>query len=245
MNAMSNNKIAMWSGPRNISTALMYSFDNRTDTICIDEPLYSYYLSNTNIIHPGRKEVIDNCEGDINCIIDTICGEIPDNMPIYYQKHMAHHVLPETPIDWIFGLKNCFLIRNPKDVILSLSQKIGRVEVESTGLIQQNRLFDQIIKSKSDNPIIIDSSDILRKPEYMLIKLCKELEIPFESSMLSWPAGKRDCDGIWARYWYDEVWKSTEFKHYKNNDAQLSDSHLEVYNKCKILYDRLHALRIR
>jgi hypothetical protein len=244
MNVMANNKIAMWSGPRNISTALMYAFNSRSDTFCIDEPLYSYYLSNTKITHPGRQEIIDNCEWDINKLMDKICGDIPNEKSIYYQKHMAHHILPETPIEWILKLKNCFLIREPKDVIYSLSKKIDDIKIESTGLIEQNKLFNKINELGKNTPIVIDSRDILRNPEYMMKRLCKELEIPFETSMTSWPEGKKDCDGIWAKHWYGEVWKSTKFNKYIKKEISLSEQHINLYYECKILYDELFKFRI-
>ena len=143
---MSNNRIAMWSGPRNISTALMYSFNNRIDTICIDEPLYPNYLLNTGILHPGRTEIIDNQNWDINKIINEICSANLDGAKIHYQKHMAHHLLPEMDISWISKLNNCILIRDPKEVILSLSNKISNINLNSTGLNEQVRILNIFLK---------------------------------------------------------------------------------------------------
>ena len=241
---MSNNRIAMWSGPRNISTALMYSFNNRIDTICIDEPLYPNYLLNTGILHPGRTEIIDNQNWDINKIINEICSANLDGAKIHYQKHMAHHLLPEMDISWISKLNNCILIRDPKEVILSLSNKISNINLNSTGLNEQVRIFEYILETTGKNVTIIDSSDILKDPISMLTKLCMELDIKFDKSMLSWKLGPKKCDGIWSKHWYQEVWKTTAFKNYKNSKIDLSDSNEIIYQECKPLYEKLYSHRI-
>lgn len=244
MFVMPNNRIAMWSGPRNISTALMYSFNNRTDTICTDEPLYSNYLLNTDIKHPGKMEIINSNHSDVNKIIDELCSGNLLESEIHYQKHMAHHLLPNMPISWISNLNNCILIRNPKEVIHSLSKKISNISLKSTGLPEQIRISEFILENTGKNALIIDSSDILRNPEIMLTKLCMELGINFDKSMLSWETGPKECDGIWSKYWYQEVWETSTFKPYNSNKIELSKDNNTIYQESKPLYDRLYSLRI-
>ena len=181
-------RIAMWSGPRNISTAMMYSFDNRQDSYCSDEPLYAHYLANTGVTHPGAQMVVDNGETDWQKVVDSICGEIPNGAEIWYQKHMTHHLLPHINLDWVLSLTNCLLIRNPREVLLSMSKKTDQLNVMATGLPQQNHLFNHLLESTGEIPTIIDSEDILKNPERVLSKLCDVLKVPFDKSMLSWTA---------------------------------------------------------
>ena len=242
---MSETRIAMWSGPRNISTAMMYSFDNRPDTFCVDEPLYAHYLARTKIPHPDAQKVIDNGVTDWEKVVESLCGDIPGNADIWYQKHMTHHILPHMELEWLSNLKNCLLIRNPREVILSLSKITDQIDARATGLPEQTRLLDHILETTGQIPIIIDSQDILKDPEGMLSKLCNILEIPFDSTMLSWQAGPRKCDGIWAEHWYDAVWSSTEFETYKPRSGILSLELQKICDECQIHYDRLHSLRLK
>ena len=242
---MSETRIAMWSGPRNISTAMMYSFDNRQDSYCSDEPLYGHYLDRTGITHPGAQKVVDSGETNWEKVVDSLCGEIPNGAEIWYQKHMTHHLLPHIDLDWISKLTNCLLIRDPREVLLSMSKKTDQIDVMATGLPQQNRLFDHLLETTGEIPTIIDSGDILKNPERMLFKLCDVLEIPFDKSMLSWQAGPRECDGIWAEYWYDAVWESTGFAQYRPRIGELAPEYQVYYDECQIFYDRLHSFRLK
>ena len=242
---MSETRIAMWSGPRNISTAMMYSFDNRLDSYCSDEPLYGHYLDRTGITHPGAQKVVDSGETNWEKVVDSLCGEIPNGAEIWYQKHMTHHLLPHIDLDWISKLTNCLLIRDPREVLLSMSKKTDQIDVMATGLPQQNRLFDHLLETTGEIPTIIDSGDILKNPERMLFKLCDVLEIPFDKSMLSWQAGPRECDGIWAEYWYDAVWESTGFAQYRPRIGELAPEYQVYYDECQIFYDRLHSFRLK
>ena len=242
---MSETRIAMWSGPRNISTAMMYSFDNRKDSYCSDEPLYAHYLANTEVTHPGAQIVVDNGETDWQKVVESICGKIPNGAEIWYQKHMTHHLLPQINLDWVSKLTNCLLIRDPREVLLSMSKKTDQIDVMATGLPQQNRLFDHLHETTGDIPTIIDSGDILKNPERMLSKLCEVLDIPFDQSMLSWSAGPRECDGIWAEYWYDAVWESTGFAPYRLRIGELPPEYQEYHDECQIFYERLHSFRLK
>ena len=242
---MSETRIAMWSGPRNISTAMMYSFDNRQDSYCSDEPLYAHYLARTGVTHPGAQMVVDSGEIDWKRVVDSICGEIPNGADIWYQKHMTHHLLPHMGLDWVSKLTNCLLIRDPREVLLSMSKKTDQIDVMATGLPQQNRLFDHLLETTGDIPTIVDSRDILKNPERMLSKLCEVLEIPFDQSMLSWQAGPRECDGIWAEFWYDAVWESTGFAPYRPRIGDLAPEYQVYHDECQIFYERLQSFRLK
>jgi hypothetical protein len=242
---MSETRIAMWSGPRNISTAMMYSFDNRPDTFCSDEPLYAHYLAKTGITHPGAQAVIDDGETDWQKVVNSLCGTIPTGAEIWYQKHMTHHLLPHIDLKWISELTNCLLIRDPREVLLSLSKKTDQIDVMATGIPQQSRILDYLLETTGEIPPIVDSRDILQNPKKMLSKLCDKLEIPFDAAMLSWQSGPRECDGIWAEHWYDAVWESTGFAPYKPRIGELSPEFQVFCDECQTFYERLHSLRLK
>ena len=179
-------KIAMWSGPRNLSTALMYSFDNRDDCYATDEPLYANYLLTTGTQHPGSEEIIQSQETDLESITAELNGPIPEGKKIWYQKHMCHHVPWQSDLSWTEGLVNCFLIRDPREVLLSLSKITKEVDLWSTGLPQQIRILDYVSSRSSAEPIVLDSADVLRDPRSALTSLCESIGIQFYEEMLSW-----------------------------------------------------------
>ncbi|MDP7194858.1 MAG: HAD family hydrolase, partial [SAR202 cluster bacterium] len=209
-----SNSIAMWSGPRNISTALMRSFENRSNCFVSDEPFYSYFLHKTGLQHPLRDEIIKSGLINYNEIIKYITGPIPSSKKIWYQKHMAHHILPESDMNWIKNMKNCLLIRHPSDVILSYSKKNEIHSILQLGYVQQSNIYGMLSQEIEAPPIIIDAQDLLQEPRKMLIKICENLEAKFDEKMLSWPSGSRKTDGIWGKHWYKKVEASTGFKSY-------------------------------
>ena len=237
--------IAMWSGPRNISTALMYSFENRNDCHATDEPLYAPFLLNSGLPHPGAEEVIENNETDVGKIITTLTGPIPCDNQIWYQKHMCHHLPENSDISWIDGFKNCFLIRNPREVLLSLSKITDSIDLQSTGLPQQLRIFRHVIKSSGKTPPVVDSADILEDPESILPVLCESIGITFSQRMLSWEPGPRKCDGLWGKYWYDSVWQSSGFSPPSPKEGELSENLHSVLEKSTMIYQELRNMRIR
>lgn len=237
-------RIAMWSGPRNISTAMMYSFENRNDCCAIDEPFYAHYLEQTGVEHPGAQKVIDNYETDYHKITQVLSGEFPEESGIWYQKHMCHHIPLGADLDWIQNVTNCFLIRDPREVLLSLSKITHEVSLWATGLPQQIMLLERALQDDTKPPIL-DSRDILENPREMLGMLCHQLDIQFSESMLSWEAGPRDCDGIWGEYWYESVWSSTGFSPYSHRTGELSPSLESVLEDAMPLYLELHSKRIR
>ena len=220
---MMSNIIAIWSGPRNVSTALMRSFENRSDCFVSDEPFYPYFLHKTGLEHPLRDEIIKSGLIDYNEIIKYITGSIPSSKNIWYQKHMAHHILPGVNMNWIKNMKNCLLIRHPSDVILSYSKIYEISSIQQLGYLQQVDIYEMLYQEIGTPPIIVDAQDLLKEPRKMLIEICKNLRIKFDEKMLSWPSGSRKTDGIWGEYWYKQVEASTKFKPYKKTKNGLGD----------------------
>jgi len=242
---MNNKKrISMWSGPRNISTALMRSFENRPDTAVIDEPFYSFFLKNTGIKHPIYKEVIESYDPSWDNTANTLMGPIPNNKNIWYQKLMTHHWVDNQPLDWTANTINCFLIRNPKDVILSYLKIHKEVTPELIGLPQQVHIFNYITEKTNKIPIVISSEDILKNPKLMLQKLCNLLDIPFSERMLSWPTGARDSDGIWGKYWYKNVVKTSSFSKPLNKDEKISEQFSSLLDGCNVYYRQIEKYKI-
>jgi hypothetical protein len=204
-------RIAMWSGPRNISTAMMRAWENRGDCAVSDEPLYAAYLATTGIDHPMRDEVIAAGDTDWRSVVRALAGPVPGNHPIWYQKHMTHHLLPAMDRAWIGQLANVLLIRDPREVVASYLKARATVTPEDIGLPQQMSLFE-MLADQGRAPPIIDARDFLRAPESHLIALCADLGIEWTARMLGWPAGPRVSDGVWAPHWYARVWGSTGFE---------------------------------
>jgi hypothetical protein len=204
-------RIAMWSGPRNISTAMMRSFENRPDTSVIDEPFYAAFLRATDIDHPMREESMASQPTDPRVVVDQILGPVPGDRPLWYQKHMTHHMVDGFPRDWIAGMRNAFLIRAPEDVLASYVQKREAVTLDDIGFVSQAELFDRETQRLGHAPPVVHADDVLADPRGTLSALCAALDIPFNDAMLSWPAGRRDTDGVWAPVWYASVQRSTCF----------------------------------
>ena len=238
-------RLAMWSGPRNISTAMMRSFENRPDTAVVDEPLYAHFLHHTGIDHPGAAEVIAADETDWHAVTDRLLGPVPGDKPVYYQKHMGQHLLPHIDRAWIASLTNCFLIRDPREVITSFIKVVERPTAEELGLPQQLELFEAERARTGRTPPVIDSRDVLENPRGVLSNLCDALGIPFDEAMLAWPPGPRETDGVWAPYWYDSVHKSTGFGTYTPKPDTVPDDLQEVYETCQRCYEALAPHRIR
>jgi len=235
----------MWSGPRNISTAMMRAWGNRADTAVIDEPFYAYYLERTGKKHPEAAEIIAQGETDWRKIVASLTkGPIPSGKHIFFQKQMTHHLLPEIDREWIVHLTNCFLIRDPREVILSYIKKNPKPELEDLGFVQQSELFEFMRARTNSIPPIVDARDVLEHPERTLRLLCDAVGVEFDKAMLSWPPGLRDSDGIWAKYWYDDVARSTSFQPYKSREGNVPDRLREIYERCQDCYDRLYKHRI-
>ncbi|TQL67195.1 hypothetical protein FB381_1068 [Nocardioides albertanoniae] len=230
---MVTERIAMWSGPRNLSTALMRSFENRPDCTVLDEPLYAAYLSATGIDHPGSAEVIASQPTDWRVVAREITTA-PVDSAIQYQKHMTHHMLPS--MDWkaFSGLSHAFLVRDPLRVLTSYAKVREEPTLEDLGLPQQVALFEEF-----GGPVI-DAASILEAPRESLRALCAALGIGFDEAMLTWPVGRRDSDGVWASHWYSGVWASTGFAVSSPGAADPLPARLEpLLERCLPYYDRL------
>jgi hypothetical protein len=237
--------IAMWSGPRNISTAMMRAWGNRPDTVVCDEPFYAHYLLATNRAdHPGYEQIIGAHETDLRKVVAWLTGPIPGGKSIFYQKHMAHHLLPGMATDWVDQFSNCFLIRQPREMLLSLVQFLPSPTLEETGLPQQVQMFESITERRGAAPPVIDATDVLRNPPGMLRALCSSLNVPFCDEMLSWPPGPRETDGVWAPYWYQNTYNSTGFEPHRAKNDTLADKYLPLLDECRALYDRLYQHRL-
>lgn len=230
----------MWSGPRNISTAMMRAWENRSDTVVVDEPLYSAYLSRTGLDHPARDEVIASQPSSYDEAVAGLSAPLPDGRSVHYAKHMTHHLLPDDEIGWVHDFRNILLIRDPAEVVASYVKSREACEPDDIGLLQQIRLFDEL----GGTPPVIDAADFLRAPEGHLRWICDWLGIEFTPSMLSWPPGPRDSDGVWAPHWYDAVWASTGFTAYQPREVTLTDHDRAVAEACRPAYQRLWQARV-
>jgi Sulfotransferase domain len=235
-------RLAVWSGPRNISTAMMRSWENRGDTMVIDEPLYPHYLEVTGLDHPGRDEVIRAGETDWHKVVATLVGPVPDGVRVFYQKHMAHHLLSGIDRTWVAGLTNVLLIRDPREVVASYVRSRAEVSADDLGLRQQVQLHDELAAAGRPPPVI-DVRDFLRRPKAYLGALCHHVGLDFTARMLSWPPGRRDSDGVWGRYWYDAVRRSTGFAEYRPRELRLDGRAAAVAEECRPMYERLFGAR--
>ena len=195
-------RLAMWSGPRNVSTAFMRSWGNREDTLVVDEPFYAHYLDYTGLDHPGRE--------------------------------------------WLGSMTHAFLIRDPRPMLASLGEKLDEFDLLATGLPQQVEIFDHVVRTHGHVPPVVDAADLLAAPEALLRALCTALDVPFTPRMLSWPAGPRATDGVWATHWYDRVERSTGFEPQSERAAgELAGRLAEIEALCRPMYDKLREHRLR
>ena len=234
-------RIAMWSGPRNISTAIMRSFENRGDTAVIDEPFYACFLSITGRTdHPHREEVLKALPTNWHEVVKQLLGPVPGGKPIYYQKQMLHHMVDPIGFDWIKHCRNAFLIRDPEDVVASYFEKIEGMTLSDIGIVRQQELFDRECQRLGKAPPVIESRDVLGNPRAALTALCAALGIPFSEKMLHWPPGRRDSDGVWAPHWYAKVERSTGFAPPPEKKRITLDGRLrKIADAARPYYERL------
>jgi len=232
-------RVAAWSGPRNISTAMMRAWENRGDCTVSDEPLYAHYLAQTQLDHPARDDVIAAGDTDWRRVVRTLTGPVPGGHAVWYQKHMTHHLLPGIDTAWVHGLANVFLIRDPALVVASYVKSRAAVTADDIGLLQQVRLFDEVADGLGRAPPVIDAERFLRNPRAHLQSLCLRLGVPFSERMLSWPAGPRASDGVWAPHWYAAVWASTGFEPPRARHVELLGDAARAADACRAAYERL------
>jgi len=235
----------MWSGPRNISTAMMRAWGNRADTVVVDEPLYAYYLKVTGKGHPVAEEIVSQGETDWPRIAARLTKQpVPSGKHIFFQKQMTHHLLPEIDREWIVLLTNCFLIRDPREVILSYIKKKYDPVLEDLGFVQQWEIFEFVRNRTGAIPPVIDARDVLQNPERVLRLLCAVIGVAFDEAMLSWPPGLRETNGIWAKHWYTEVARSTSFQSYKSTENTVPDRLRDIEQRCRECYEELYQYRL-
>lgn len=237
-------RIAMWSGPRNISTAMMRAWENRADTVVWDEPLYAFFLSTSGIVHPMNEEVIAAGEPDWCTVVEQILGPLPAGNTVYFQKHMTHHLLPQVDRTWMTKVHNCFLIRDPREVVASYVKARAEFTLEDIGVIQQAEIYDHVASNSDEAPVVLDGKDVLSNPAGILSRWCERLGIAFSERMLSWPPGLRDSDGVWAAHWYANVEHSTGFQPYVKKGFDLPTELEPLVEECMPHYRRLHERRL-
>jgi hypothetical protein len=239
-------RIAMWSGPRNISTAMMRSFGARPDTAVVDEPFYAAYLAATGIVHPMNVEVLASQPNDWRDVVKSLLGPVPGSKAVYYQKHMTHHMVAGFGREWIDALCNAFLIRDPAAVLASYIRKRGEVSLADIGIVQQRELFDREADRLGAAPPVVEGVDVLADPAGMLSRLCSALGIEYTDAMLSWSAGRRATDGVWAPAWYNAVEQSTGFEAPRAQlDIALPDELRRIADDARPHYEALAAHRLK
>lgn len=238
-------RLAMWSGPRNISTAMMRAWENRGDCAVVDEPLYAHYLAHTGLDHPGREQVIAAGETDWRKVAAWLTGAVPEGKAIFYQKHMTHHLLPHIARAWLADLTHVFLIRDPRAVLVSYIRTRREVTAEDLGSVQQLEIFQHLREQTGRAPPVIDADEFLKSPEAQLRALCAQLRIGFTPRMLEWPPGPRATDGVWAPHWYERVLKSTGFEPYEPREPRVPSEHAAIVAEVLPAYETLFVQRLR
>ena len=237
--------IALWSGPRNVSTAMMRSWEARGDFAVTDEPLYAHYLLHTGIQHPGREEIIASQSVDPDKITSWLCGSPPGGKTHWLQKHMCHHLLDGMNDGWLTSLQHLFLIRDPIYVISSYARTRENITLQDLGYKEQLRILNRVVDMNGALPPIIDSVDLLRDPGTVLSKACHQLGIRYTDKMMQWSPGLRSTDGCWAKHWYRSVSESDSFQAHKPRPASVPRRYKDLLQEAEVFYKQLHRNRIR
>lgn len=241
-------RIAMLSGPRTVSTAMLRAWGSRSDTAVWDEPLYAHYLHVTGKAHPGRDDVLAAHAHEIDAAAVTaqLTGPIPDGKSIWYQKHIAQHLLDDVDLDWVDHVQCAFLIRDPARMLASLWKRYPDAGVADSGLPEQVRIFERL-RARGMVPPVVDSDDVRRNPDGVLQALCSALDVTWDEAMLRWPRGPRPDDGAWGPHWYDVVWESTSFAPPPTDDRPTctDPARQTVLGACMELYDQLAPHRLQ
>ncbi|MEM7443563.1 MAG: HAD family hydrolase [Pseudomonadota bacterium] len=245
MTELKPTRIAMWSGPRNISTAMMRAWENRPDTSVIDEPFFGVYLARTGVDHPGRDIYFPKLETDEAKVISRLTGPVPERRPVFYQKHMTLHLLPEMDRSWLAETRPAFLIREPGAVLASYTKQRRNVTLAEIGFVQQLEIFEREADRLGIAPPVIDGDQVLANPKAALSALCERLGMTFDPAMLSWPAGSRDTDGPWAPWWYKAVEASTGFNSRPPANVELPDDLKPIAEAARPYYEALEAHQIQ
>lgn len=241
---MTTRRIAMWSGPRNLSTAMMRSFAGRADCAVSDEPFYAAYLKATGLAHPMREAVLASQPQDAAVVAADMLGPVPDGKPVWYQKHMSHHMIEGFALDWMDGVSNVFLLRSPERVLASYAQKRESVTLADVGFEEQANLFDRVAQRTGTAPVVIEAEDVRRAPEPMLRALCEAIGLPFDAGMLAWPAGQHRADGVWAPHWYGAIFQTTGFAPPDEREPVLPDHLRGIADAATPFYERMRSFKL-
>jgi hypothetical protein len=236
-------RIAMWSGPRNLSTAMMRAFSSRPDCAVSDEPFYAAYLAAAGIVHPMNDEVLASQPQDPHRVAADMLGPVPGGKPVWYQKHMAHHMVDGFPLDWMDGVTNVFLLRRPERVLASYAQKREDVSLRDIGFAEQAALFDRVADRLGKAPPVVDSEDVRRDPRGTLSALCAAIDLPFDEAMLAWPKGQHKYDGVWAPHWYGAIFDSTGFTPPDEKVVELPGHLQRIADEAQVFYERMAAFK--
>lgn len=237
-------RIAMWSGPRNLSTALMYSFAARGDCAVWDEPFYAAYLAASGLAHPMRDEILAAGEVDATKVAAACVGPIPDGRPVFYQKHMAHHMVPGFARDWVLQCVNVFVIRHPARVIASYAAKREAPIFDDLGFRQQLEIFEMAEGLTGKRPVVVDTHDLRQNPKGILEALCLAINLGFRPQMLSWPKGGHASDGAWAPHWYGSVHQSTGFQDPEGPLPKVSGENAAILEQAMPIYQQMAKNRL-
>jgi hypothetical protein len=240
---MTIRRIAMWSGPRNLSTAMMRAFSSRPDCAVSDEPFYAAYLAATGITHPMNAEVLASQPQDPHRVAADMLGPVPGGKTIWYQKHMAHHMIDGFPLDWMDGVTNVFLLRSPERVLASYAQKREEVALRDIGFAEQAMLFDRVADRTGQAPVVVDSEDVRRDPRGTLVALCAAIDLDFTETMLTWPKGQHPDDGVWAPHWYGAIFDTTGFAPPDDKIVQLPDHLRVIADEARPYYERMAGFK--
>lgn len=237
-------RISMWSGPRNISTAMMRSFGARADTYVSDEPFYGAYLKDTGFAHPMAEEIIDAMDCNWESLTRTLNGDPADGSAIWYQKHMPSEMVGPVGIGDLTDHRHAFLIRDPARMIASYDKKMEEVTFEDMGVERLHLFFRMEADRLGYAPPVVEGADILDAPGPMLEALCQALSVPFDPAMLAWEPGRRDTDGVWAPHWYNRVEESTGFEGNDRGPVEIPAGYEALYERCRPHYEALKAYKI-
>tara|TARA_R110002072_G_scaffold36252_7_gene106766 strand:- start:1 stop:729 length:729 start_codon:yes stop_codon:yes gene_type:complete len=237
-------RLCFWSGPRNISTAMMRAWENRADCAVWDEPFYGPYLVETGLDHPGRDAILDAVPLEAAEIAARCAGEAPDGSAFFFQKHMCQHMLPGTPTGWMADCRHVFLIRDPADVAASFAATAGTATADDLGSARQYEIYQVARDLTGQDWPVIEGGDVLANPEAMLRALCAVLDVPFDTAMLTWPAGRRSSDGVWAEHWYTRVEASTGFETPRPSPHILPEALQPVVDACRPHFEALRTHKL-
>lgn len=237
-------RIAMWSGPRNLSTAMMRAFGARGDCAVSDEPFYAAYLAATGLDHPMRVQVLTAQPVNAAEVAEDMLGPVPEGKPVWYQKHMAHHMLPGFGREWMDGVTNVFLLRSPERVLASYAKKRETVTLADIGFVEQAGLFERVADRLGKAPPVIEAEAVRRDPQSQLMALCAAIDLPFTEAMLAWEPGQHVSDGVWAPHWYGAIFQTTGFEPPDETEPVLPAALQAIADAARPVYEQMRRYRL-